>query len=84
METVVQPPADAELNLLTDWGDAGAGSRTRKAAALSILAHITAIAALAVLPASLLSPPPQRAAFQQVTPLIEPLTELTQTPVLVG
>jgi TonB family protein len=77
METVVQPPADAELHLLTEWGDPAARSRRRKAALLSVLGHAAAITALVWLPAGLLEPPP-RTTEVRVTPLIEPLTELTQ------
>ena len=79
METAVQPPVDVELNLLTEWGDSNSDSRTRKAAILSVLVHGVIIVTLALLPPSVLQRPPQN--FQThriVTPLIEPLTELTQ------
>ncbi len=83
METVVPPPEELELHLLTDWGDPGGRKRTEKAAVLSVLAHIAAIVVLVTLPAGFLEspPPPQTAEVKRiVTPLIEPLTELTQKP----
>ena len=84
METVAQPPADADLHLLTDWSDASGTSRTRKAAILSVLVHVVVLTALAFLPESAFfsSPPPVEDAelHKVVTPLIEPLTELTQKP----
>ncbi|HTQ56973.1 MAG TPA: TonB family protein [Bryobacteraceae bacterium] len=76
METVVGSSAEntAELNLLTSWEqDRG---RVREAGMLSVLAHVAAITALLLVPRSFLSPP--RRAEAQITPLIEPPTELTQ------
>ena len=84
MDTVAQPPADADLHLLTDWSDASGTNRTRKAAVLSVLVHVVVLTALAFLPESAFfsSPPPVEDAelHKVVTPLIEPLTELTQKP----
>ena len=77
METVVQPPAGAEIHLLTEWGDAADSPRKRRAAATSVLVHVAAVATLFFLPKTLFVPPP-RAAEVRITPLIEPLTELTQ------
>jgi TonB family protein len=79
METVVQPPADAELHLLTDWGDPGGSSRRRKAAIATVLLHVGVITLIAVLPADFLESRnhPQEPA-PIVTPLIEPPTVLTQ------
>jgi len=77
METVVQPPADAELHILTQWGDAADRPRKRRAAVLSVLVHIAAVVTLFSLPKGLFEPPP-RTAEVRITPLIEPLTELTQ------
>src|SRR5215813_15019383 len=78
METVVQPPVDDELHLLTDWGDLNPRSRTREAAIFSVVVHVALIIVLALLPA----PAPRRLEAPEVhrivTPLIEPLTELTQ------
>ena len=82
MDTVGQPPADADLHLLTDWSDPSGQSRTRRAAVLSVLVHVIVLAALALLPESVFfsAPPPVETAevHKIVTPLIEPLTELTQ------
>jgi len=78
METVVSSPVDdpAELHLLTHWEqDRG---RVRQAGALSALAHVVAIVLLCLIPKSMLMPP-QRSTETQITPLIEPPTELTQT-----
>ncbi len=76
METVVQPPADAELHLLTEWSEPGRRERTRAAAVGSLLAHIVIILVLMALPAYV--PPHEEPVRRTVTPLIEPLTELTQ------
>jgi TonB family protein len=77
METVVPPPADAELHILTEWGDAADTPRKRRAAVFSILVHVAAVVILFTLPKGFFVPPPQTAEVR-VTPLIEPLTELTQ------
>jgi TonB family protein len=77
METVVQPPADAELHILTEWGDAADTPRKRRAAVFSVLVHVAAVVTLFCLPKGLFVPPPQTAQVR-ITPLIEPLTELTQ------
>lgn len=76
METVTQPTVEnpAELRLLTTWEqDRG---RIGEAGVLSVIAHLAAIVALILIPHSL-APPPRRVE-QQITPLIEPPTELTQ------
>src|SRR6266567_4649038 len=81
MEAVVLPPSDVELNLLTEWGDPNSHARTQKAAILSVLAHAAAILTLALLPASVYQAAPRQpvpAVHHVMTPLIEPLTELTQ------
>src|ERR1039457_330280 len=79
METVVQPPADAELHLLTQWGDPADSPRKRRAAVLSVLAHLVVVVALFSLPKGFFDPLPRpRVAEVQITPLIEPLTEFTQ------
>ena len=83
METVASPPADAELHLLTEWGDPYGRTRTQRAAVLSVLFHIAIIVLLVILPEGFLEspPPPRQAAVKRIiTPLIEPLTELTQKP----
>src|SRR4029079_6815691 len=83
METVVPPAEDADLHLLTEWGDPYGRTRTKRAAVLSVLVHVAIIALLLLLPEGFLDspPPPQHAEVKRViTPLIEPLTELTQKP----
>src|ERR1039458_9803829 len=77
METVVQPPADAELHILTQWGDASDSPRKRRAAVFSVLVHLVAVVTLFTLPKGLFLPPP-RTAEVRITPLVEPLTDLTQ------
>jgi len=75
METLARPAVKdtAELHLLTSWEqDSG---RVRKARLLSVAAHVAAIIALALMPRSLMQPPRR---VEQITPLIEPPTELTQ------
>ena len=77
METVVQPPGGAELHILTDWGDAADRPRKRRAAVLSVVAHVVVVVTLFSLPKGLFEPALRTMAVQ-ITPLIEPLTELTQ------
>jgi len=76
METLARPSVEdpSELHLLTHWGqDRG---RVREAGVLSVAAHVAAIVALILMPRSLMQPP--RRVETQITPLIEPPTELTQ------
>src|SRR5579863_8103873 len=76
METLARPSVEdpSELHLLTHWGqDRG---RVREAGMLSVAAHVAAILALILMPRSLMQPP--RRVETQITPLIEPPTELTQ------
>jgi len=80
METVVRPPDDNELQLLTEWGTLTDRSRGGKAAAGSLAAHALLIGVLLLVPEGPVEPPPQTAELQRVTPLIEPPTELTQRP----
>jgi TonB family protein len=79
METVVQsPPVEAELHLLTDWGETGAAERRRKALVATILFHVAVVIALTELPESaLVRPRPVAEPEHLVMPLM-PLTELTQ------
>ncbi len=77
METVVQPPPDAELHLLTDWGDAGGSARRKRAAVVSLLVHAAVVLLLILVPIPY-TEPVRQAAFRLVTPLIEPPTVLTQ------
>lgn len=77
METLAQPPADAELHLLTDWNEPGRGTRTRTAAIGSLIAHVALIGI--VLSSPTWVPPARELVVRQiVTPLVEPITELTQ------
>ena len=77
METVA-PPADAELQLLTDWGDPVGRARMGRSAVLSLLAHAAAIVFLLVMPESLLQPARRPVQEPLVTPLIEPTLAVTQ------
>lgn len=81
METVVSPPAvgGEEPRFLTDWEVFNDRSRSREAAVASVVIHVLVIGALAVLPAGFLSPPLQEAIARNITPLIAPLIEPTQT-----
>jgi TonB family protein len=77
METVVQPLADAELHLLTDWSEPDSARRHRIAGIGSVLANLALVLFFIWLPAGTRpaeEPTPQR----HVTPLIEPPTVLTQ------
>ena len=78
METVGKPPADVELHLLTDWRDPSGRGRTGRAAVLSVLVHIAAVVFVVVVPESIMQPPVRRRLEAVVTPLIEPLSLLTQ------
>jgi len=74
METLVRSSVEdpAELHLLTSWEqDRG---RVRRAGLLSFAAHAAAIVALILMPRSLMMPRHE----EQITPLIEPPTDLTQ------
>ena len=78
METVGKPPADVELHLLTNWGDPAGRARTGRAAVMSVLVHIAAIVFIVAVPESIMQPPARRRMEIVVTPLIEPLSLLTQ------
>ncbi|MGA2272527.1 MAG: TonB family protein [Bryobacteraceae bacterium] len=77
METVANQPIDAELHLLTDWSDPGAGARHRKAAIATVAIHVAVVVILFSLPENVLEGPRQ-ALERTITPLIEPPSELTQ------
>jgi len=77
METVVAPPTDADLQLLTQWGSPADSSRLKKAAVSSVLFHFVIIGLLLAAPADW-SEPDRPVAHHIVTPLVEPPTELTQ------
>jgi len=76
METVAQPPADAELHLLTDWGDPDAPARHKKALMGTVLVHAAVIVALIAVPPIMTAPEQPRNA-PHIT-LLEPITQLTQ------
>jgi TonB family protein len=80
METVASPPVDDELNFLTEWGDPTDRNRERRAALWSVGLHAAAILLIVLIPASFYqgAPPERPIIVRHVTPLIEPLTELTQ------
>jgi TonB family protein len=78
MEPVVEPPADAELHLLTDWSDPDARSRHRKAAIGAIGINVAIVVTLALLPDTVFRPPDLPQPVERVTPLIMPPLELTQ------
>lgn len=77
METVAAPQSEDDLQLLTNWGDPFERSRTRRAAALSVAAHLALITILVLLPPELLEKPQEPPPVERVTPLVIPLT-LTQ------
>jgi TonB family protein len=79
METVAQPPADAEIRLLTDWSEPGATPRRRIALGGTLLFHVVLIGGLTLAPPGFLTPPPRVAEIFHITSLVEPrLTDLTQ------
>ena len=79
MDTVAQPPADADLRILTDWSEPGASPRKRIALAGTVLFHVVLVGGLTLAPPGFLTPPPRVAEIFHITPLVEPpLTELTQ------
>jgi len=81
MELRVLPPSNVELNLLTEWGDPDLGVRTKRAAIVSVGVHVALILTLALLPASVYEAAPRERIVEVhrvITPLIDPLTPLTQ------
>jgi protein TonB len=78
METIDPSPSDTEIHLLTEWGDPSDRPRGRRAAVLSMLIHVVVVAAVVLAPAALWEPP-QLTDAPLVTPLVAPLTALTQT-----
>lgn len=76
METVVPPQADVELHLLTDWSDADASARRRKAAFGTVVVHGVVIAVLIAVPPILVEP--EKPVEAPHITLLEPLTQLTQ------
>jgi len=80
MDTVAsQPPADADIRILTDWSEPDASPRKRIALAGTLLFHVVLVGGLSLAPPGFLTPPPRVAEIFRITPLVEPpLTELTQ------
>lgn len=80
METVSQRPVevDADLHFLTDWESIQDRTKTRKAGVVSVLLHVAAIVTILSLPPSVTAPV-RDAIARQITPLMAPLTDLTQT-----
>ena len=78
METVVPPPVDEELHLLTEWGDPNGRARRRQAAVGTIAVHLAVITILMYMPSSPYRPPEPEEPPHRVTPLLLPPTELTQ------
>jgi protein TonB len=78
METIGPSPPDTEIHLLTEWGDPSDRPRGRRAAVLSMLFHAVVVGAVVLAPAALWEPP-QLSDAPIVTPLVAPLTALTQT-----
>jgi len=79
METVTERPSEPEddLHFLTDWDVLADRSRTRTARMLSVLVHVGLVVTWLLLPDSVTAPI-QQAVVRQITPLIAPLTDLTQ------
>jgi TonB family protein len=78
METVVSQSNSADLHFLTEWGLEGDRARHRQAGLISFLVHVGAIAALLLMPRSW-TEPVRAAIARQITPLVAPITEPTQT-----
>src|SRR4051794_34273069 len=80
MESVTEHPVrvDADLHFLTDWESVQDRTKTRNAAVVSVALHVGLIVLLLSLPKSVTAPL-TNAIARQITPLIAPLTELTQT-----
>jgi TonB family protein len=79
-EAVTERPAGMEddLHFLTDWEVLQDHTRTRRARIASVLVHVGLVVLLFSLPNSVTAPV-KEAITRQITPLIEPLTSLTQT-----
>jgi TonB family protein len=77
MEAIGPPPPEEEIQFLTHWGDAYDRPRGRRAAAISVLVHVGLVVAVVIAPAAVWNTP--QIADRLITPLIAPLSELTQT-----
>jgi TonB family protein len=80
METVTSHPVamEPELHFLTDWESLQDRDKTRNARIASVLLHVGLVITLVSLPKSVTAPV-TNAIARQITPLIAPFTELTQT-----
>jgi TonB family protein len=80
MESVTEHPVrvDVDLHFLTDWESVQDRTKTRKAGVVSVVLHVGLIVLLLSLPKSVTAPVTE-AISRKITPLIAPLTELTQT-----
>jgi TonB family protein len=79
METVVKPPDEAELHLLTDWAEPGRNARIGRSAVLSLLTHVAAILFVLFMPETFMQPPRPKVQEPLITPLVLPPLALTQT-----
>lgn len=77
METVGPSPPEAEIQFLTRWGDPSDRPRGRRAAVISVLIHVVLVGAVVLAPTAIWNTP--QIAERIVTPLLLPLTALTQT-----
>src|SRR3989442_11512607 len=78
METVGSLPAEAELHLLPDLGEAIGYEGLRRAAISSVAVHVILVGLLMAVPQHTPMAPQQPEIVHRVTPLIEPPTSLTQ------
>src|SRR6266542_6802655 len=80
MESVTQHPVDAdrEPQFLLDWESAQELEKTRYARIASVVLHVALVIALLSLPKSVTEPVTQAIA-RQITPLMAPFKDLTQT-----
>ena len=78
METVVKPPDEVELHLLTDWTEPGRNARIGRSAILSLITHVAMIVFVLVLPETFMQPPHPKEQATLITPLVMPPLNLTQ------
>ncbi len=78
MARVAPPSDDLELHLLTEWEAFNDPARGRRAAVLSVVAHVALIIVLVLIPAAAFEPQRVAEVERIITPLIEPPSELTQ------
>jgi TonB family protein len=79
MKSVTEEPVEVDgLHFLTDWESVQDRAKTRNAGIVSIALHVGLIVGLLSLPKSVTAPVTE-AINRHITPLIAPLTDLTQT-----